>query len=61
MSKFKFVSRGNESDFDAAVFYNGQKLIHIYMSKHFDSVDIITKDGADKLMVEWEDFLEESD
>jgi hypothetical protein len=58
---FKFVTRGNESDFDAGIFCNGQKLIHIYMSKHFDSIEVIVKDGMDNTIADWEDFLEESD
>lgn len=56
---FKFVTRGNDADFDAAVFYNGQKLIHIYMSKHFDEVEVQVEDGSNRLMTEWEDLLED--
>jgi hypothetical protein len=58
---YKFVSRGTKSDFDAAVFYNGQKLIHIYMGKHFDSIEVQVEDGSGKFVCEWEDILEESD
>jgi hypothetical protein len=58
---YKFVTKGTKSDFDAAVFYNGQKLIHIYMGKHFNEVEIQIEDGSGKLMTEWEDILEESD
>jgi hypothetical protein len=58
---FKFVTRGHGADFDAAVFYNGQKLIHIYMSKHLNEVEVQVEDGSGHLMSEWEDFLEESD
>ena len=58
---FKFVTRGKGADFDAAVFHNGQKIIHIYMSQHLNEVEVQVEDGNGHLISEWEDFLEESD
>ena len=58
---FKFVTRGHGADFDAAVFYNGQKLVTVYLSKHLNEVEVQIEDGGGHLMSEWEDFLEESD
>ena len=58
---FKFVTRGKGADFDAAVFHNGQKLIHIYMSQHLNEVEVQVEDGSGRFVCEWEDILEESD
>lgn len=60
MSKYKFVARGEGDDFDAAVFYNGQKMIHIFMGKSGDEFEVQVEDGSGALMGEWNDF-EESD
>lgn len=58
---FKFATRGDNNDFDAAIFYNGQRLVSVYLGHNGEGVEVQVEDGNGKLMSEWEDFLEESD
>lgn len=57
---YKFVNKTDGDYFTAAVFYNGQKLIHLYIDKQHDEFYVILEDGNENLMNEWTDY-EESD
>ena len=59
---FKFVSKGDTHDNEAALFYNGQRILTLYATVYADGeIMVQVEDGSNKLMTEWEDFLEESD
>jgi hypothetical protein len=59
---FKFVSKGDKSSNESAMFYNGQRLFTITCNVLVDDgVWITIEDGNDVVMKEWEDYLEESD
>ena len=59
---FKYVSKGDSHDNESALFYNGQKVCVLYSTIYADgTVAVQVEDGNNKLMCEWEDFLEESD
>lgn len=59
---FKYVSKGDAQDNESALFYNGQKVCALYSSVRADgTIDVQVEDGSNRLMTEWEDFLEESD
>ena len=59
---FKYVSKGDKQDNESALFYNGQKICVLYSTVYADgTVMVQIEDGNNRLMTEWEDFLEESD
>jgi hypothetical protein len=59
---FKFVSKGDNHDNESALFYNGQRIATLYATVTFGGeIMVQVEDGNNKLMTEWEDFLEESD
>jgi hypothetical protein len=59
---FKFVSKGDNHDNESALFYNGQRILTMYVTVYADGeIMVQVEDGNNKLMTEWEDFLEESD
>lgn len=59
---FKYVSKGDAHDNESALFYNGQKVCVLYSTVYADgTVMVQIEDGNNRLMCEWEDFLEESD
>jgi hypothetical protein len=55
---FKFYTKGDDRDFEAAVFYNGQKIATVYTSIRGDQVEVQVEDGSNRLMAEWSDFAE---
>lgn len=57
---FKFYTKGDGSYLEGAVFYNGQRILTMYMNKHHDEILVEIVDGADNVMADWIDF-EESD
>lgn len=59
---FKFVSKGDLHDNESALFYNGQRLLTVYATVTISGgVMVQIEDGSQRLITEWEDFLEESD
>jgi len=59
---FKFVSKGDAYDNESALFYNGQRILTTYATVNTGGeIMVQIEDGNNKLMTEWEDFLEESD
>lgn len=59
---FKFVSKGDNHDNESALFYNGQRIMALYATVYPDGgVMVQVEDGNGRLMMEWEDYLEESD
>jgi hypothetical protein len=59
---FKFVSKGDLHDNESALFYNGQRLLTLYATVTISGgVMVQIEDGSNRLMCEWEDFLEDTD
>jgi hypothetical protein len=59
---FKFVSKGDKHDNESALFFNGQRLLTVYATvTSGGEVMVQIEDGSNRLITEWEDFLEESD
>jgi hypothetical protein len=56
---FKFASKGDNHNNEAALFYNGQRLLTVYAAVVNDEVSIIVDDGTDVTKVMWEDYLED--
>jgi hypothetical protein len=58
---FKFVSKGDAHDNESALFYNGQCILKMYATVYTDGeVMVQVEDGSQRLICEWEDFLEDS-
>ena len=57
---FKFVSKGDDTTNESALFHNGQKIYTIYTGVYTDGEMFIqVEDGNGRLMHEWEDFAED--
>lgn len=57
---FKFVSKGDNYDNESALFFNGQKILEVFVSVRQDGeIDIQVEDGNGRLMREWVDFAED--
>jgi phosphoribosylpyrophosphate synthetase len=59
---FKFVSKGDSRLNESVLFYNGQKICTVYAGVYADGeIQVQIEDGNNRLMKEWEDYLEEHD
>lgn len=57
---FKFVSKGDNSDNESALFFNGQKILEVFVAVNTEgAIDIQVEDGNGRLMREWIDFAED--
>lgn len=57
---FKFYTKGDDKHLEAAVFYNGQKILTAHCFKDNEEFVIEVDDGSDALQAGWVDY-EESD
>lgn len=58
---FKFYTKGGESHLEGAVFYNGQRVLKIWINKHQDEILVEIEDGAGTTVAHWIDFEETDD
>ena len=56
---FKFYTKGDNADCEAALFYNGQRLLSVHARRDADTISIMVDDGTDNLQAAWDDFLED--
>ena len=57
---FKFVSKGGAHDNEAALFYNGQRIMTMYTTVFSDGEVIIrVEDGSDFEQAQWHDWIED--
>lgn len=57
---FKFVSKGDRMDNESAIFWNGQRIATVYATvSDIGRVDVQVEDGNNRLMREWEDYIED--
>lgn len=58
---FKFYTKGGDNHLEGAVFYNGQRMLELWINKHNDEIIIEVCDGTGKTMVGWIDYEEMED
>lgn len=58
---FKFYTKGGESHLEGAVFYNGQRVLEVWINKHNDEIIVEVTDGSGTTMAGWVDFEEADD
>lgn len=57
---FKFYTKGGNDHLEGAVFYNGQKILTMFINKHNDEI-IVEIDNGSEVMASWIDFEETED
>jgi hypothetical protein len=57
---FKFHTKGDNNNFEAAVFYNGQRVATLYAWKYLAEFTVQVEDGEGIIQADWVDY-EESD
>lgn len=56
---FKFYTKGDDDNLEAAVFYNGQRVMTVYMWRYVNGeITVEVRDGEDVLQVQWVDYEE---
>lgn len=56
---FKFYTKGDTNNLEAAVFYNGQRIMTLYAWHYTDNqITVEIRDGNDDLQAEWVDYEE---
>jgi len=57
---FKFYTKGDEDNFEAAVFYNGQRIATLYAWRYLSEFTVQVENGSGIIEADWMDY-EESD
>ncbi len=54
---FKFYTKGDDNNLEAAVFYNGQRIMTVYTWRYTDGeISVEIRDGEDVLQKQWVDY-----